>query len=144
MFHFQIDRDPSALILNTATQLNNELSSRLTQSAVYGNSFLMRDSASVADLLRFHHENAAIAVGAISPQASSTLLNFPSSSSSGIPVLLSRRVKVVFRGEPGEGSGVTRSFISSFAEAVTADAHLPDLSSLYPSATGRNVHQGQL
>ncbi|VUZ48249.1 unnamed protein product, partial [Hymenolepis diminuta] len=136
----EIDRDPSALILNTATQLNNELSSRLTQSAVYGNSFLMRDSASVADLLRFHHENAAITVGAISPQASSALLNFPSSSS-GIPVLLSRRVKVVFRGEPGEGSGVTRSFISSFAEAVTADTHLPDLSSLYPSATGRNVHQ---
>nr|CDS34716.2 E3 ubiquitin protein ligase hyd [Hymenolepis microstoma] len=140
----EIDRDPSALILNTATQLNNELSSRLAQSAAYGNSLLMRDSGSVSDLLRFHHETAAIASGAISPQVSSNLLNFPSSSSSGIPVLLSRRVKVVFRGEPGEGSGVTRSFISSFAEAVTADTHLPDLSPLYLNAISRNVHQEAL
>ncbi|VDO05272.1 unnamed protein product [Rodentolepis nana] len=139
----EIDRDPSALILNTATQLNNELSSRLAQSAVYGNSFLMRDSASVADLLRFHHETATIASGTINSQVPSNLLNLPSSSS-GIPILLSRRVKVVFRGEPGEGSGVTRSFISSFAEAVTADARLPDLSLLYPSTISRYAHQAPI
>lgn len=84
----------------------------------------MRDSASSSYLdLRMQDT-------AVSPQSS--LPNV----SSGVPVLLSRRVKVIFKGEPGEGSGVTRSFISAFAEAVTANSSLPDLSPLYASVTG--------
>lgn len=39
------------------------------------------------------------------------------------------RVKVMFKDEPGEGSGVTRSFYTSIAEALLANERLPNLES---------------
>lgn len=39
-----------------------------------------------------------------------------SSSSSSIPPLAVQRVKVTFKDEPGEGSGVARSFYASIVE----------------------------
>ena len=42
--------------------------------------------------------------------------NINSSSSSSIPPLAVQRVKVTFKDEPGEGSGVARSFYASIAE----------------------------
>lgn len=43
------------------------------------------------------------------------------------PALAFNRVKVTFKDEPGEGSGVTRSFYTSIAEALLANEKLPNL-----------------
>lgn len=43
------------------------------------------------------------------------------------PALAFNRVKVTFKDEPGEGSGVTRSFYTSIAEALLANEKLPSL-----------------
>jgi hypothetical protein len=53
------------------------------------------------------------------------------------PPLCMSRIKVTFRDEQGEGSGVARSFYTAFAEAILADLPLPplDLSSITPSQT---------
>jgi hypothetical protein len=49
-----------------------------------------------------------------------------SSSSTGLPPLLClNRIKVTFRDEQGEGSGVARSFYTAFCEAALADLPLP-------------------
>ena len=47
-------------------------------------------------------------------------------SSAGAPLLV-HRVKVQFKEEPGEGSGVARSFYTAFAQAVTSSEKLPNL-----------------
>lgn len=43
------------------------------------------------------------------------------------PALAVHRVKVTFRDEPGEGSGVARSFYTAFAQAVLSQDKLPSL-----------------
>lgn len=43
------------------------------------------------------------------------------------PPLSFNRVKVTFNNEPGEGSGVARSFYTSIAEAILANEKLPNL-----------------
>ena len=43
------------------------------------------------------------------------------------PALAVHRVKVTFRDEPGEGSGVARSFYTAFAQAVLSQEKLPSL-----------------
>lgn len=45
------------------------------------------------------------------------------------PPLAYGRVKVTFKDEPGEGSGVARSFYTSIAEALLANEKLPNLES---------------
>lgn len=45
------------------------------------------------------------------------------------PPLAFTRVKVTFKDEPGEGSGVARSFYTSIAEALLANEKLPNLES---------------
>ncbi|XP_055383009.1 E3 ubiquitin-protein ligase hyd isoform X2 [Condylostylus longicornis] len=47
----------------------------------------------------------------------------------GHPPLTFNRVKVTFKDEPGEGSGVVRSFYTSIAEALLANEKLPNLES---------------
>ena len=49
------------------------------------------------------------------------------SSSSAVPPLAVQRVKVTFKDEPGEGSGVARSFYSSIVEAILSEEKLPAL-----------------
>ncbi|XP_062520971.1 E3 ubiquitin-protein ligase UBR5-like isoform X3 [Corticium candelabrum] len=49
------------------------------------------------------------------------------------PPLTSHRVKVSFKGEPGEGSGVTRSFYTALGEAVISDEKLPSLEGILVS-----------
>lgn len=44
-----------------------------------------------------------------------------------LPPLAINRVKVTFKDEPGEGSGVTRSFYTAIAEALLANEKLPNL-----------------
>ena len=58
-----------------------------------------------------------------------------SSSSMLPPPLCLSRIKVTFRDEQGEGSGVARSFYTAFAEAILADANLPPLDNASLSAT---------
>lgn len=43
------------------------------------------------------------------------------------PPLAVHRVKVTFRDEPGEGSGVARSFYTAFCHAVLSSEKLPNL-----------------
>lgn len=45
----------------------------------------------------------------------------------GAPLLTVSRVKVTFKDEPGEGSGVARSFFTSFADAILSNERLPAL-----------------
>lgn len=45
------------------------------------------------------------------------------------PPLAVNRVKVTFRDEPGEGSGVARSFYTAIAEALLSGEKLPSLES---------------
>ena len=50
-------------------------------------------------------------------------------SMNGTPPLAVHKVKVIFKDEPGEGSGVARSFYASFAEAVLSNEKIPNLES---------------
>ncbi|CAK9249869.1 unnamed protein product [Sphagnum jensenii] len=51
----------------------------------------------------------------------------------GTPLLTVSRVKVTFKDEPGEGSGVARSFYSAFCEAILSNDKLPSLESCHAS-----------
>ncbi|RWS30595.1 E3 ubiquitin-protein ligase hyd-like isoform X4 [Leptotrombidium deliense] len=53
--------------------------------------------------------------------------NFSRRLSVGVPMLAVARVKVTFKDEPGEGSGVARSFYTAFAEAILSAEKLPPL-----------------
>lgn len=46
------------------------------------------------------------------------------------PPITFNRVKVTFKDEPGEGSGVARSFYTSISEALLASAKMPNLDSV--------------
>ena len=50
-------------------------------------------------------------------------------SSSSNPPLVVHRVKVTFKDEPGEGSGVARSFYTAISEALLSQEKLPGLES---------------
>lgn len=52
-----------------------------------------------------------------------------------LPPLAFNRVKVTFKDEPGEGSGVARSFYTSIAEALLANEKLPNLEAAQVGST---------
>ena len=54
------------------------------------------------------------------------------------PPLLVNRVKVTFQNEPGEGSGVARSFYTALAEALLSGQNIP---SLEPAQSGPVQHK---
>ncbi|XP_012151178.2 E3 ubiquitin-protein ligase hyd isoform X2 [Megachile rotundata] len=56
-----------------------------------------------------------------------TQYNLYNRRASNTPPLAVNRVKVIFKDEPGEGSGVTRSFYTAIAEALLANEKLPNL-----------------
>ncbi|XP_063230682.1 E3 ubiquitin-protein ligase UBR5 isoform X3 [Bacillus rossius redtenbacheri] len=56
--------------------------------------------------------------------------NYHRRASSSQPPLAVNRVKVTFKDEPGEGSGVSRSFYTAIAEALLANEKLPNLESV--------------
>ncbi|XP_030027136.2 E3 ubiquitin-protein ligase UBR5 isoform X2 [Manduca sexta] len=58
------------------------------------------------------------------------------------PPLAVNRVKVTFRDEPGEGSGVARSFYTSVAEALLANEKLPPLESTTGSGSNSSNSNG--
>ncbi|XP_030371392.1 E3 ubiquitin-protein ligase hyd isoform X3 [Scaptodrosophila lebanonensis] len=51
------------------------------------------------------------------------------------PPITFNRVKVTFKDEPGEGSGVARSFYTSISEALLASAKMPNLESVQAGTT---------
>lgn len=53
------------------------------------------------------------------------------------PPLAFSRVKVFFKDEPGEGSGVARSFYTAIADAFLANEKLPNLDSVQISVLDR-------
>lgn len=53
--------------------------------------------------------------------------NYSRRSTTTQPALAVNRVKVTFKDEPGEGSGVARSFYTAVAEALLANEKLPNL-----------------
>ncbi|CAM4857437.1 unnamed protein product [Rotaria socialis] len=67
-----------------------------------------------------------------------------SSSLSSVPPLAVQRVKVTFKDEPGEGSGVARSFYASIVEAILSEEKFPilELSSYGGSSTGQSLSGG--
>ncbi|XP_076167113.1 E3 ubiquitin-protein ligase hyd isoform X3 [Ptiloglossa arizonensis] len=56
-----------------------------------------------------------------------TQYNLYNRRASNTPPLAVNRVKVIFKDEPGEGSGVTRSFYTAIAEALLVNEKLPNL-----------------
>ncbi|XP_014221919.1 E3 ubiquitin-protein ligase hyd isoform X2 [Trichogramma pretiosum] len=56
-----------------------------------------------------------------------TQYNLYNRRASNTPPLAVSRVKVTFKDEPGEGSGVARSFYTAIAEAILANEKLPNL-----------------
>lgn len=46
--------------------------------------------------------------------------------------LVCHRMKVTFKDEPGEGSGVTRAFFTAFAQAALSEEQLPPLDGTAP------------
>ncbi|XP_045510523.1 E3 ubiquitin-protein ligase UBR5 isoform X7 [Colias croceus] len=58
------------------------------------------------------------------------------------PPLAINRVKVTFRDEPGEGSGVARSFYTSVAEALLANEKLPPLEPTTGSGSNNSTTNG--
>lgn len=56
-----------------------------------------------------------------------TQYNLYNRRASSTPPLAVNRVKVTFKDEPGEGSGVARSFYTAIAEALLANDKLPNL-----------------
>lgn len=52
----------------------------------------------------------------------------------GMPIAV-HKVKVTFKDEPGEGSGVARSFYAAMAEALASSEKLPNLEGCQVAAT---------
>jgi len=67
--------------------------------------------------------------------------NYQRRATSAQPALVVTRVKVTFLNEPGEGSGVARSFYTSLAEALLANAPLPNLESAQVTITNLVEHR---
>ncbi len=55
--------------------------------------------------------------------------------SSSSPVMVVDRVKVEFQNEPGEGTGVARSFYTSLAEALLSGSPVPNLEAIMASSS---------
>ena len=103
----EVDRDRDLLLQMTFKSLNNMYSLQTNRRAA---------AAAAVNV----NTNTTSATGTSS--ANSTHLP---------PPLCLNRIKVTFKEEQGEGSGVARSFYTAFAEAVLADARLPVLDLTY-------------
>lgn len=58
------------------------------------------------------------------------------------PPLTFNRIKVTFKDEPGEGSGVARSFYTSISEALLSTAKIPCLDFIQTTPGNNNKHGG--
>lgn len=148
------------MILNTIKQLNLEYSKRQSQLPVSAPSYasvakssssinrypvhygvnssvefpgrqsLDQNASAVALLLGTTVDSPLLGTLFGASSVSPSLNSSNSNSSLNSAILACRRLKVSFRDEPGEGSGVARSFFTAFAEAVLAPIVLPSLTNL--------------
>uniref|UniRef100_A0A5K3FCE0 HECT domain-containing protein n=3 Tax=Mesocestoides corti TaxID=53468 RepID=A0A5K3FCE0_MESCO len=118
----EVEREPNALLISTVRQLNAEFSHRFNMSPA--TPFFVTKGAP--------NQSAARSMRAsMGPSTSSAASSQPPNlSPGGAAILACHRLKVTFKDEPGEGSGVARSFITAFSEAVLTNLPLPDLSPL--------------
>ncbi|THD21469.1 Hyperplastic disc [Fasciola hepatica] len=65
-----------------------------------------------------------------SPAPSAPLTSSAPLSQNQPAILSCHRIKVMFKDEPGEGSGVARSFFTAFSEAILSQESLPQLNAL--------------
>lgn len=87
-------------------------------------------AASTANLLRLPgNAPAMVNTGHIGSLSTSSIM-LPNRTASPNPLLNCHRLKVTFKDEPGEGSGVARSFITAFSLAVLSGDKLPNLAPL--------------
>ncbi|CAH8458674.1 unnamed protein product [Heterobilharzia americana] len=99
-----------------------------------------RDSSVTRSNVNTSHGGIAILLGtttdspllgtlfSASPATPTSLVATSSTTSGQQGILSCRRIKVTFKDEPGEGSGVARSFFTAFSEAVLSQESLPNLS----------------
>ncbi|XP_044743814.1 E3 ubiquitin-protein ligase UBR5 isoform X2 [Chrysoperla carnea] len=66
--------------------------------------------------------------------------NYSRRATSSQPPLAVNRVKVTFKDEPGEGSGVARSFYTAIAEALLVNEKLPTLESAQVGSKYAHMH----
>ncbi len=113
-------------------QLNSEFSRRFAQPqppqlfVLKTGQHSVTTAASSSNLLRIP-SNSSLSTGDQQQQQTSQQ---PNLSPSTTPILACHRLKVTFKDEPGEGSGVARSFITAFSLAVLENDTLPDLAPL--------------
>lgn len=108
----EVERDRSHLLHTTFKSLNNMYNLQYTRRAA-----------------------AAANIGCGSGTSSSASSLLP-------PPLCLNRIKVTFKDEQGEGSGVARSFYTAFAEAILSDSKLPSFenSTTLTSSTSQNTN----
>jgi hypothetical protein len=78
-----------------------------------------------SQLTRNKHNLIADVFGYLNSQYARRTANSSGLDPATSPPLAASRVKATFRDEPGEGSGVVRSFYAAFAEAISDMTHLP-------------------
>ncbi|KER30873.1 hypothetical protein T265_02799 [Opisthorchis viverrini] len=164
----EVDREWGSLIMNTVKQLNAEYAKRQSQTSnTPGSTGLgslttpptgigryISPSNSAGSLRQQSTSGgSSLAVGLLlgtttdspllgtlfgaSPVPAASLSNTNQISQPAF--LSSHRVKVSFRDEPGEGSGVARSFFTVFSEAVLSPDTLPPLTPLLQPTTSSSV-----
>ncbi|MFH4984428.1 hypothetical protein AB6A40_011137 [Gnathostoma spinigerum] len=128
---FEVDRDRQLLIAQTLRQLNLHYTRRTT-----GSSSAPASSSSTSVAAAGNSGNSASRDSGIINRIGVRLGgmgNFwtggvPNSSTgdTSTPPLAANKVKVTFKQEPGEGTGVARSFYSAVADAFQTMSYLPN------------------
>ncbi|KAL3072374.1 hypothetical protein niasHT_033592 [Heterodera trifolii] len=124
----QMPREKYALVQHTFRQLNQAYVKRLHSAASSASANL--SSSTVATAGAGGGGGAAESGGGTSSSSSTGTAVAP-------PLLTSHKVKVTFRDEPGEGTGVARHFYAALADAFTTIKHLPQLDNVYEDGTNR-------
>lgn len=111
--HMEVERDRDSLLHLTFKSLNNMFNVQSSRRA------------------------AAVAASSSSSNTTTTTTSSSMSHQSSLllPPLCLSRIKVTFKDEQGEGSGVARSFYTAFAEAVLADANVNLIDSSAPTSS---------
>ncbi|CAH8457758.1 unnamed protein product [Schistosoma intercalatum] len=167
----EVERERGPLILNTIKLLNMEYAKRQSQtplttsngSLYSANNFPLqytsssshqRDSPSTRQNANTNQVAIALLLGTTTDSpllgtlfgaspVTPTSVTSNSVVSGQQPILSCRRIKVTFKDEPGEGSGVARSFFTAFSEAVLSQEPLPNLNLLLQNNSSNSLGNQQ-
>uniref|UniRef100_A0A914GSS8 HECT domain-containing protein n=1 Tax=Globodera rostochiensis TaxID=31243 RepID=A0A914GSS8_GLORO len=127
----QMPREKYAMVQHTFRQLNQTYVKRLGSSSGGGTSLSNTPSQSQSG-------GAAVPAAAADQQQMMMLgMDQQRQAATTSPLLASHKVKVTFRDEPGEGTGVARHFYAALADAFTSMKHLPQLDNVNEDGTNR-------